>query len=323
VSSLAEESALIPAAGGALWRTGADGHLETALVHRPKYDDWSLPKGKLDAGEHPLVAAVREVGEETGLRVVVGRRGLQTRYAHRSGPKRVDYWVMQTVGGAFVRNDEVDEVSWPAVPEATALLTHEHDRAVLADLARTDIPRMPRVLLMRHASAGEREDWDGPDEERPLDRRGREQAATLAAVLPLFAPVRLLTAAPVRCRQTLAPLAEALGLPVGEVPELGEDAFQADPQAALHVVERLLTADDGPPGVTVVCSQGGAIPALLLALGVRWHDSAGALWPPSAKGSVWALGGRRGALAADYYRDFSADPAAPASSLARSTAGRS
>ena len=321
--ALAEDTAFTAAAGGALWRTGAGGVLETALVHRPKYDDWSLPKGKLDAGEHALVAAVREVGEETGLQVVVGRRGVQTRYVHRGGPKRVDYWVMQTVGGAFVPNDEVDVVRWLTVPEATALATHDHDRAVVADLARTDVPRMPRLLLVRHGAAGEREDWDGPDDERPLDRRGREQAATLAAVLPLFAPVRLLTAAPVRCRQTLAPLAEALGLPVGEVPELGEDAFQTDPQAALHVVERLLTADDGPPGVTVVCSQGGAIPALLLALGVRWHDSAGALWPPSAKGSVWALGGRRGALAADYYRDFSADPAAPASSLARSTAGHS
>jgi hypothetical protein len=72
-------------------------------------------------------------------------------------------------------------------------------------------------------------------------------------------------------------------------------------------VQRLL-AD--PAGPTVVCSQGGAIPSVLLALGVRWHDTAGALWPPAAKGSVWALAGRPGALSADYYRDFAADPAA-------------
>jgi 8-oxo-dGTP pyrophosphatase MutT (NUDIX family) len=324
VSTLAEESRLIPAAGGVLWRTGEDGTLETAVVHRPKYDDWSLPKGKLDAGEHPLVAAVREVSEETGLEVVVGRRGVQTRYAHRNGPKRVDYWVMAAVGGAFAPNDEVDELRWLPVPEATALIDHDHDRAVVADLARTDVPRMPRVLLVRHGAAGEREDWDGPDDQRPLDRRGRAQAETLAAVLPLFGPVRLLTAPPVRCRQTLAPLAEALGLPVGEAPELGEEGFQADPQAGLGVVEGLLAEDDDRPGVTVICSQGGAIPSLLLALGVRWHDGAGALWPPSAKGSVWALGGRPGALAADYYRDFGTDPAAPAGKapMARSTAGR-
>jgi 8-oxo-dGTP pyrophosphatase MutT (NUDIX family) len=322
VRSLAEEAPLIPAAGGALWRSGDDGTLETALVHRPKYDDWSLPKGKLDAGEHPLVAAAREVGEETGLQVAVGRRSVQIRYAHRHGPKRVDYWLMEAVGGEFVPNAEVDEVRWLPLSEAADTVTHAHDRAVIEDLTRTDVPRMPRVLLVRHASAGEREDWDGPDDERPLDRRGREQAATLAAVLPYFAPVRLLSAPPVRCRETLDPLAQALGLSVGELPELGEDAFQADPQAGLDVVARLL-ADADAAGPTVICSQGGAIPSVLLALGVRWHDRAGALWPPSAKASVWALGGRAGALAADYYRDFQADPAAPASSMARSTAGRS
>jgi 8-oxo-dGTP pyrophosphatase MutT (NUDIX family) len=320
VRTLVEEAGLIPAAGGALWRTGADGALETALVHRPKYDDWSLPKGKLDAGEHPLVAAVREVGEETGLRVVVGRRSVQTRYAVRLGPKRVDYWVMQVVGGGFAPNDEVDELRWLRVPAATALVTHHHDRTVLEDLARRDVPRMPRVLLVRHASAGDRSDFDGPDDERPLDRRGREQAARLAAVLPGFAPVRLLTAPPLRCRQTLTPLAKALGLDVGEAPELGEEGFNADPQAGLDVVVDLLTDRDGT-GLTVVCSQGGAIPSVLAALGVRGPDSAGAMWPPSAKGSVWALGGQPGGLAADYYRNFSADPAAPAERMARSVTG--
>ncbi|WP_369139751.1 NUDIX hydrolase [Modestobacter versicolor] len=319
--ALAEEAALIPAAGGALWRTGADGELETALVHRPKYDDWSLPKGKLDAGEHPLVAAVREVDEETGLRVAVGRRSVQTRYDHRSGPKRVDYWVMEVVGGTFAANDEVDELRWLPVPQAARLVSHDHDRAVIEDLARTDVPRMPRVLLVRHASAGNRGDYAGPDAERPLDRRGRAQAAVLAGVLPVFAPARLLTAPPVRCRQTLAPLADALGLPVGEVPELGEAGFDADPQAGVETVRRLLAGDAGP-GLTVVCSQGGAIPSVLLALGVRWHGTAGALWPPSAKGSVWAVGGTPGALTADYYRDFGADPAAPAPATAARSAAR-
>jgi 8-oxo-dGTP diphosphatase len=119
----------------------------------------------------------------------------------------------------------------------------------------------------------------------------------------------------------MQPLSRALGIPVAPLPELGEERFQADPQAGLAVVERLL-ADDGAAGPTVICSQGGAIPSVLLALGVHWHDSAGALWPPSAKGSVWALGGRPGALAADYYRDFAADPAAPAGSLAPSATGR-
>ncbi|KQS73217.1 bifunctional NUDIX hydrolase/histidine phosphatase family protein [Modestobacter sp. Leaf380] len=309
MSSLADR--LQPAAGGAVWRLGDGGTLETAVVHRPKYDDWSLPKGKLDAGEHPLQAAVREVGEETSLQVVVGRRSVQTRYAHRHGPKRVDYWTMQHVAGDFVVNDEVDELRWLPVPEACRLVTHAHDAAVLEDLARTDVPRTPTVLLVRHASAGEREDFDGPDDARPLDSRGRAQARRLATVLRAFAPDEVLAAPPVRCRQTLTPLAQALGLPLGEAPELGEDGFGADPAAGVATVQRLLQPR-ATPGVTVVCSQGGAIPSVLMALGVRHPGSAGGVWPPSAKGSVWVLGGRPGALLADYYRDFPADPDAPA-----------
>jgi 8-oxo-dGTP diphosphatase len=325
VSSLAENNRAVGAAGGVLWRTGDGGGLETALVHRPKYDDWSLPKGKPEAGEHLLETAVREVVEETGLSVVVGRRSVRTRYDvtardGRTAPKEVDYWLMHATGD-FVPNDEVDELCWLDLDRAAELVSHEHDRAVLDDLARTDVPRTPTLLLVRHAHAGDRSDFDGPDELRPLDKRGRAQARRLAEVLPLFAPVAVVSAEPVRCQETMAPLAQALGLGVDLLPELGEDRFHVDPQSGLAAVERLLTPR-ADPGVTVVCSQGGAIPSVLLNLGVRWHDGAGALWPPSAKGSVWVLGGRPAALAADYYRDFSTDPAAPAGELARSTAGR-
>jgi 8-oxo-(d)GTP phosphatase len=309
-----ETDGLIRAAGGALWRPADGGGIETALVHRPKYDDWSLPKGKPDEGEHPLETAVREVAEETGLEVVVGRRSVRTEYEVPEGPKWVDYWLMRVVGGAFERNDEVDELRWLPVEEACALVSHAHDRAVLADLARTDVPRQPSLLLVRHAKAGSKSDWDGPDELRPLDGRGRRQAARLAHVLPLFAPVELLTAERVRCRQTLEPLAERLGRSIGPLPELGEEEFAADPQAALAAVERLLgrEGDDAAPGVAVVCSQGGAIPSVLAALGVRFAGVTSPPHPPSAKGSTWVLGGRPGALAADYYRDFSVDAPADA-----------
>ena len=305
----AETGDLIRAAGGALWRS-ADGDIETALVHRPKYDDWSLPKGKPDEDEHLLETAVREVAEETGLDVVVGRRSVRTEYEVPEGPKRVDYWLMRVVGGAFEPNDEVDELRWLPVEEACALVSHAHDRAVLADLARTDVPRQPSLLLVRHAKAGSKSDWDGPDELRPLDGKGRRQAARLARVLPLFAPVELLTAERVRCRQTLEPLADRLGRVISPLSELGEEEFAADPQAGLAAIERLLErVDDDAPGVAVVCSQGGAIPSALAALGVRFAGVPGAVHPPSAKGSTWVLGGRPGALSADYYRDFSADAA--------------
>jgi 8-oxo-dGTP diphosphatase len=310
VSTLPERESGLRAAGGVLWRTGDGGRLETALVHRPKYDDWSLPKGKPDAGEHPVQTAVREVTEETGMTVVAGRRSVSTRYDiglrdGRTGTKQVDYWLM-TAAGDFVPNDEVDELRWLGVDDATDLCSHEHDRAVLADLGRVDVPRAPALLLVRHASAGERSDFEGPDELRPLDRRGRAQAQRLAEVLPLFGPTDVLSAGPTRCRQTVAPLAERLGRDVRPAPELGEEAFHEYPEAGLGVVERLLAAGSGGPAV--VCSQGGAIPSVLLALGARWAGTASTLWPPSAKGSVWALGGRSGALAADYYRQFGADP---------------
>jgi 8-oxo-dGTP diphosphatase len=313
VSSLAEPEGrrVIAAAGGVLWRPATAG-IEVAVVHRPKYDDWSLPKGKLDAGEHPLEAAVREVGEETGLAVVAGRRSASTDYPVPEGVKHVDYWLMQCVGGSFTPNDEVDELRWLTHAAAADLLSHPHDRRVLDDAARTDVPRAPTLLLVRHASAGNRRDFDGPDELRPLDAKGWAQARRLAEVLPLFLPRELLAAEPVRCRQTLEPLAQRLGLSIRPVPELGEEEFAADPEAGMALVERLLEPRFDL-GVTVACSQGGAIPFILRSLGMRWEGvgtKAGRrIFPPAAKGSVWALGGRPGQLTADYYRDFTGSAA--------------
>jgi 8-oxo-dGTP pyrophosphatase MutT (NUDIX family)/phosphohistidine phosphatase SixA len=302
---------VVAAAGGVLWRSRPDGTLETALVHRPRYDDWSLPKGKLDAGESALAAAVREVTEETGQRVVVGRRSIRTRYEVAEGPKRVDYWLMHACGGTFDANREIDRIRWLPLDEAADVLSHAHDRAVVEDALRDDVPRAPTLLLVRHASAGSRSDWDGDDDLRPLDGKGVEQARRLAEVLPAFRPTAILSASRTRCTQTVEPLAGKLGLEVQPLPELGEQEFAADPAVGLAAVERLLEPRD-EAGVTVVCSQGGAIPSVLMALGVRWEGMAGRLYPPSAKGSVWALGGRPGALSADYYRDFTPDPDAPA-----------
>jgi 8-oxo-(d)GTP phosphatase len=306
VSPLAEPSGPVRAAGCAVWRMSEGGELETVLVHRPRYDDWSLPKGKPETGEHLLQTAVREVAEETGLEVVVGRRSVRTCYDVTGPdggrvPKEVDYWTAQWTGGDFVANDEADELRWLPLDEAGALCSHEHDRAVLADLERTDVPRSPALILVRHGHAGSRSDWDGPDDLRPLDARGRTEARRLAEVLPLFGPRAVYSPPPVRCRETVGPLAEELGLDLLPLPELGEDGFSDDPEAGLAAVERLLEPRDDA-GVAVVCSQGGAIPSVLMALGVTWEGSRDS--PPAAKGSVWVLGGGPGALSADYYRNF-------------------
>ncbi|MGY2064930.1 NUDIX hydrolase [Blastococcus sp. SYSU DS0619] len=309
----------IAAAGGVVWRPAGDDGIEIAVAHRPRYDDWSLPKGKLDAGEHALAAACREVVEETGFRVVAGRRGPTTQYAVDGVPKHVDYWLMRWAGGAFVANDEVDELRWLAPDDATALVTHDHDRLVIADAARTDVPREVGLLLVRHGRAGSKQEFDGPDDLRPLDDRGRRQAQQLAEALAWFSPDDVLSAPKLRCTQTVEPLAGRTGLEVRPSPAMAEEAFADDPQAGLALVAELLAPRDHT-GVTVLCSQGGVIPAVLQALGVHGHGVRGLL-PPAAKGSVWALGGRTGALVADYYRNFEPDPDAPVRQRAGSAAG--
>jgi 8-oxo-dGTP diphosphatase len=115
------------AAGGVVIRDG-----KVAVVHRPKYDDWSFPKGKLSSGESFEEAALREVEEETGLRCELGRELPSTRYRDAKGrPKLVRYWEMTPRGGEFTPNREVDELRWPSLAEAERMLSYEHDRELL------------------------------------------------------------------------------------------------------------------------------------------------------------------------------------------------
>ncbi|OON78868.1 NUDIX hydrolase [Streptomyces tsukubensis] len=124
---------MVPAAGCVLWRRAshAPHGLEICLVHRPKYDDWSHPKGKLKRGEDTLAAALREVEEETGHRCAPGAR-LPTAYYEVAGrPKRVDYWAAEVTDGTFTPNDEVDRVDWLSPPAARARLSRERDRELV------------------------------------------------------------------------------------------------------------------------------------------------------------------------------------------------
>jgi 8-oxo-dGTP diphosphatase len=132
---------VIEAAGGAVWRRTSKGALKVLLVHRPGYDDWTLPKGKLEVGETAKDAALREVEEETGLRCHLEVELPSVRYADRKGrPKRVRYWAMQPLDGTFVPNREVDEVRWMHVAEAIVLLSYEHDEVVVEALRDLHVP---------------------------------------------------------------------------------------------------------------------------------------------------------------------------------------
>jgi len=124
--------ARIEAAGGVVWRAGAQGETQVLLVHRPKYADWTLPKGKCDPDEASEDCALREVEEETGLRCTLGPELAETAYPDRKGrPKYVRYWVMTAIGGEFSPNDEVDEVRWVPVSEVKGLLSYERDHGVV------------------------------------------------------------------------------------------------------------------------------------------------------------------------------------------------
>jgi 8-oxo-dGTP pyrophosphatase MutT (NUDIX family) len=128
------EAAQVKASGGVVCRRGADG-LEVALVHRPRYDDWSFPKGKLDPGESWEGAALREVEEEIGLRCRLGDELPPTAYRDNKGrDKVVRYWLMEPLDGEFEPSDEVDEVRWLAPADADDLLSYEHDRELLREV---------------------------------------------------------------------------------------------------------------------------------------------------------------------------------------------
>ena len=130
-------TALVEAAGGVIWRRAEAGGIEVLLVHRPRYDDWTVPKGKLDENEGHAEAALREVEEETGLRCELGPELVSTSYRdRRDRPKRVRYWAMTPVAGDFTPTDEVDEIRWLPLDQARAQLSYERDAPVLDALER-------------------------------------------------------------------------------------------------------------------------------------------------------------------------------------------
>jgi 8-oxo-dGTP pyrophosphatase MutT (NUDIX family)/phosphohistidine phosphatase SixA len=257
----------VRAAGAVLWRLAGAG-IEICVVHRPAYDDWSLPKGKLNRDEHPLVAAVREVREETGVRAHPQLRLQDVTYPLPTGvPKTVEFWVMRAGGdpvAAVADPTEVDDVRWLPPEAAADTLTYPTDVRLVEHVAALP-PITAITTLVRHADAGERKKWSGNDALRPIDPIGHQQAAGLAVVLALFEPERLFAAPPLRCRQTLQPLAEALGLPIVTDPAFAEpseaeDAFAKAKVAATRVAE----LRDG--GTAAICSQGKLIPPLLAML---------------------------------------------------------
>jgi 8-oxo-dGTP pyrophosphatase MutT (NUDIX family) len=248
---------MIRAAGAVVWR-GDETNPEVALVHRPKYDDWSFPKGKLKPDEHPIAAALREVREETGLDVVFGRSLPPSHYLKDGRLKRVDYWAAQAVGprGEVLTVDEVDEVVWLPLDEARRRLTYEWDAGLLRALTALPLATVP-LIFVRHGLAGSRQDWKGDDDLRPLDEYGWAQSAAFTAVLGAYRPAALVSSPSLRCVQMLKPYADSRGMRVREDMTLSEGGYDA------RAAERLVSELIGSGEPSVVCSHGKVLPEVL------------------------------------------------------------
>lgn len=303
------------AAGALLWRHAASssssdaaanrsaatpaaesGEVEVAVIHRPRYDDWSLPKGKVDPGENLAGTAVREIKEETGFDATLGWLLGFVHYPVGSRTKVVYYWTAQVTGGEFVANEESDELRWVSPDEARELLSYEADQEILsAGLEMLGLGCDRRVLLVRHAKAHKREGWAGDDNLRPLSKKGRRQAEFLVPQLGAYSPQAVSSALPVRCRDTVAALAEGLGLEVAVQEDLGDVGFDRSPDIALRAFRR---AGALAP-VSVVVSQGEAIPGVLRHAAGRNGFVIDDL--KAKKASVWVLHFRgEELLGADY-----------------------
>ncbi|GAB3694684.1 NUDIX hydrolase [Nocardiopsis oceani] len=278
----------IRAGGAVLWR-GSPEEREVVLIRRPDRGDWTLPKGKLKSGEHPIIGAVREVEEETGLTPVLGRRLPPQRYLKGGWPKQVEWWAAtpSRPGGDidYEPNEEVETVEWVAVGEARQRLTYDHDVQVLDNFRAGPAETIP-IVLLRHLSAGEKQVWTGSDLLRPLDETGRADALALPRVLAAYGESRVVSSAAARCTESLLPYTVEFGVEMRTERALtvGREGRGYDVAEAQEAFVEILK--EGRP--TVVCTHGELVPHLmteaLVRLGAPLSQQRGL-----RKGSFWVV----------------------------------
>jgi 8-oxo-dGTP diphosphatase len=280
------------AAGGVLTRRGDNGKPEYLVIYRKHYDDWSLPKGKLNRRETFRQAAMREIHEETGFRgPVLGRIGSIAYETPAGNQKVVRYWLVEASKGKFRQNKEVAAVEWLTGRKARARLTYERDRAVLTrgvEMVRR--PDSGRMFLTRHARAGDRNQWERSDQLRPLSQRGVKQAEALADYF-LHLPVERIYSSPFdRCEQTVEPLGRTLGIKTRNHKALTEGA---GPRNLAALVRKLGSTH------AVLSSQGDVIGDYIGMLARKGIEIDGPLeW---RKGSIWVLDTRKGKVVEARY----------------------
>lgn len=252
----------VVAAGAVCWRL-RKGQVEVLLIHRPRYRDWSFPKGKLDDGETVPEAAVREVREEVGLRIKLGIPLAQIYYPVSSGIKRVHYWAARAEKDEpKADGKEVDRTKWVSPEEAERLLTNPSDKEPLQALVQAheqgDLQTWP-VILLRHAKAKPRSSWTLAEGDRTLVASGQRQAKAVGRLLKAWGAKRALTSPWVRCVQTLTPYVKEVQPKVKQVDALTEAAHNRHPKRAQAVAEAVF--DKHKP--VIICTHRPVLPTLL------------------------------------------------------------
>ena len=251
---------MIRAAGALLWRESNERTIEIALIHRPKYDDWTLPKGKIEEGETALQCAHRELIEETGIKASFTRQLGNVEYEESGQRKRVIFWSAQCAldASTFIPNEEVDVLKWLAPDQALAKASHDSDRQMIESFL-SQTPHTDTLIILRHTKALERGDWDEVDSERTLDEVGFDQAQLLIKHLEPFAIEEVYTSDYVRCVQTVTPLAHSRGLTISQVPSLNEETFEEDPLRSVSFANALKQDEKN----ILICSHNPVIPTML------------------------------------------------------------
>ena len=238
---------------------------EVLIIHRTRYNDWTLPKGKLDAGESLPACAVREVLEETGVTIRLGVPLDTVRYDTANGVKQVEYW-----GGTVLEtaprppDDEVDVVSWLPVRAALSRLTYAHDHFLVQQYL--DQPPTTPLIIVRHGKAMDRKDWSKKDTARPVNARGRRQSRLLVPMLGAYGISRLVSSTSARCIGTLEPYAHARQLTIDKFSQLTEEVGGDDPRAVAKLILKRRTAVLATGEPTAICVHRPVLPHILDAL---------------------------------------------------------
>jgi 8-oxo-dGTP diphosphatase len=260
----------VVAAGAILWRKEKD-ELEVLLIHRSRYDDWSWPKGKLDKGEAICETAVREIKEETGLKVSLGPRLFDCHYELDNGAKKVVYYWSAKVTDKmlskqkFKPDEEVSSFKWVTVAAARKLLSYDHDNDpldALVEMYNADQLDTKPLIILRHAEATPRNQWKKGEATRPLLPTGLVQAAALATTLNAYAPKLVVTSSWKRCKDTVLPYLHKYKVRLAERSQLSEFGAKNGPKRTAKLVGKLVESGKA----TVICTHRPALPTIVGAI---------------------------------------------------------